>query len=670
MTEEASPAAPDPSQGKPGAPAPAGASGAGPDPAGPPAHGDPAHLNKRFWTLALASVGVVFGDIGTSPLYAFKESIHHIGERGAPATPVEIYSVISLMLWSLIFVVLVKYVLFLTRFDNRGEGGMLSLVTLLQREIGRRTPLLFVLALCGAALFFGDALLTPAISVLSAVEGLRAVPALAEQMDPYIIPIAIVIIIGLFVLQSRGTAHIGALFGPVCTVWFLTLGALGLYQIVQNPAILQAASPHYAVDFLLTHSVLGFVVLGSVVLTVTGAEALYADMGHFGRKPIAAMWIFLVLPCLVLNYFGQGALVLAAPDAAANPLFMLAPEAWRLPLVVLATMATVIACQAVISGAFSLTQQAMQLGLLPRLRVVNTSSEHQGQIYLPQINYMLLVGVVLLVLLFRSSSNLASAYGVAVIATMMISSILCFLAVRRIWKKSLALSVAIVTPFLLIEGVFFASSLLKIPSGGYVPLIIGGMIILLMWTWVRGSKFLMQRTVSDETVEALLLGDKAAICADGDAPKRIRGTAVFLTQTPDSVPSALIHNLKHNKVLHERNVMLTLRTADTPRVSEEDKVEVETVGADLFKVTMRFGYMETPHVLKGIALLRRKGLNIDTRTTSFFVSRHTLLANARIGMPLWQDHIFIFLHRNAVRASEFFHIPTSRVVELGSQMMV
>ncbi len=620
----------------------------------------------RFWPLALASIGVVFGDIGTSPLYAFKESIHHINaERDGVLLRDDVLGVISLMLWSLIIVVTLKYVLLLLRLDNRGEGGTLSLTALLQRTIGRRTPLLFIVALIAAGMFFGDALLTPAMSVLSAIEGMTVIPELKGHVEGFIVPAALVLLIGLFLIQKKGTSVVGKLFGPVCLVWFVTLGALGLWHIAQDGmAILAAISPHYAVSFLLTHSVLGFVVLGSVFLCVTGAEALYADMGHFGRKPIAAMWTWLVLPSLALNYLGQGAMVLAHPETTENPFFMMAPDVLQIPLVILATLATVVASQAVITGAYSLTQQAVQLGLLPRLRIVNTSASEHGQIYMPQINWMLLAGVVILVLTFRSSSALASAYGVSVIGTMITSSVLIFIAARRVWKKGIWLSALIVFPFLLVESVFLASNMLKLPSGGYVPLLIAGFLMLIMWTWVRGTRILLARTRKDLTIQDVFKG------LEVNPPHTVKGTAVFLTADPDAAPTALLHNLKHNKVLHEHNVMLNVRYAQVPYVPDEKKIEIVEIYDNLDRITMNFGYMETPNVSRGLTLAKKCGLSFDIMHTSFFLSRRTLLADGKWGMPLWQDHLFIFLSRNSTNATEFFRIPTSRVVELGSQMTI
>ena len=620
----------------------------------------------RFWALALGSVGVVFGDIGTSPLYAFKESIHHMNDaRGGDLLRDDVLGVISLMVWSLIIIVTMKYVVMLTRLDNRGEGGTLSLMALVQRTIGRRTPLLFVVAVCSAGMFFGDALLTPAVSVLSAVEGLAVIPELEGRIEPFILPIALVLLAGLFLIQKKGTSIVGRLFGPICLVWFVTLGALGIYHIVQDGfAIFYALSPHHAVMFLLTHQLLGFVVLGSVFLTVTGAEALYADMGHFGRKPIAVTWTWLVLPCLALNYLGQGAMVLAHPETTENPFFMMAPDVLQAPLVILATMATIVASQAVITGAYSLTQQAVQLGLLPRLQIVNTSAREHGQIYMPQINYMLLAGVVILVIAFKSSSAMANAYGVSVIGAMITSSVIAFIAVRRVWKKPLWLATAIVAPFLLVESVFLASNLLKLPQGGYVPLLIASAMMLVIWTWVRGARLLSRLTRNEVTLEDVIKSLQVK------SPHIVKGTAVFLTADPDSAPTALLHNLKHNKVIHENNVVLTVRTAQEPYVPDDKKVQIEEVSEHFDRLTMTFGFMETPNVSRGLTLAKKTGLSFDIMSTSFFLSRRTLLADGRRGMPLWQDHLFIFLNRNATNATEFFRIPTSRVVELGTQLAI
>ena len=621
----------------------------------------------RFWALALGSVGVVFGDIGTSPLYAFKESIHHMSvARDGVLIREDVLGVISLMVWSLIVVVTMKYVLMLTRLDNRGEGGTLSLMALVQRTIGRRTPLLFLVAICSAGMFFGDALLTPAMSVLSAVEGLTVIPELEGRVEPFIIPIALVLLAGLFLIQKKGTSVVGRLFGPICLVWFLTLGALGVWHIWQDGlAIFYALSPHHAVMFLLTHQMLGFIVLGSVFLTVTGAEALYADMGHFGRKPIAVTWLWLVFPCLALNYLGQGAMVLAHPETTENPFFMMAPDILQIPLVILATMATIVASQAVITGAFSLTNQAVQLGLFPRLQIVNTSASEHGQIYMPQINYMLLAGVVFLVLAFKSSSALASAYGVSVIGAMITSSVVAFIAVRRVWKKPLWLAATLMIPFLMVESVFLASNLLKVPQGGYVPLLIAGFMMLVIWTWTRGARLLTERTANEITLEDVIKGLQVK------SPHVVKGTAVFLTADARSAPTALLHNLKHNKVIHENNVVLTVKAAQVPYVPDDKKIQIEEVSEHFDRLTMTFGFMETPNVTYGLTLAKKMtGLSFDIMSTSFFLSRRTLLADGKRGMPLWQDHLFIFLNRNATNATEFFRIPTSRVVELGTQIAI
>ncbi len=644
--------------------------------------GDGKPAGARFWALALGSVGVVFGDIGTSPLYAFKESIHHINVRNheaagiavgpetdLTAVPVlrdDVLGVISLMLWSLIIIVTIKYVLLLTRFDNRGEGGTLSLMAMLSRIVGRRTPLLFLIAICAAGMFFGDALLTPAMSVLSAVEGLTVIEELQGRVEPFIIPVALGLLVGLFLIQKRGTSVVGKLFGPVCVVWFVTMGALGVYHIaIDGLQIFLALSPHYGVMFLATHQVLGFIVLGSVFLTVTGAEALYADLGHFGRKPIVTAWAWLVLPCLSLNYLGQGAMVLAHPETMSNPFFLMAPDVLQAPLVLLATLATIVASQAVITGAFSLAQQAVQLGLLPRLQIVNTSAEEHGQIYMPQVNWILLAGVVFLVLGFRSSSALASAYGVSVIGTMIMSTLLAFTAARRIWKKPAWLAALIVFPFITLELVFLASNLLKVPQGGYVPLLIAAVMMLVMWTWTRGTKILMARTRKDISINDVLKG------LEVNPPHTVKGTAVFLTADPEAAPAALLHNLKHNKVLHEHNVLLNVRTAQEPFVPDEKKIEITDISPTMHRLTMTFGFMETPNVSRGLTLVKKKrGLSFDIMSTSFFLSRRTLLADGKWGMPLWQDHLFIFLSRNATNATEFFRIPTSRVVEMGSQLTI
>ncbi|MET0545148.1 MAG: potassium transporter Kup [Caulobacterales bacterium] len=617
-----------------------------------------------FWGLLLGSIGVVYGDIGTSPLYAFKESIVHVGQDGTPATPVEVYGVVSLMFWALMLIVTIKYAFLLMRLDNKGEGGVLSLAALAQRLAGKRTPFLLIAGMLGAALFYGDAMLTPAISVLSAMEGLTVIPALQGHIEPFILPLAIGILVGLFLVQKNGTARVGAFFGPICLVWFAALGALGLYHLSDHPGMLAALNPYYAISFLLTHSALGFVVLGSVFLTVTGAEALYADMGHFGRKPIASAWTWVVFPCLMLNYLGQGAMVINAPETAANPFFLMAPEALRPAMVVLAGMATIIASQAVISGAYSLTQQAIQLGLLPRMQIKQTSETHLGQIYLPQVNLLLMIGVIYLTLTFRSSSAMASAYGVSVIGAMITSSVLAVTVIPKVWKVSFAAAAAIMAPFIAVEAIFAYSNLLKLFSGGIVPIIIASVLMMVMWTWVRGSQRLSDITRRDLSLTALFES------LNVKPPKRVPGTAIFPTAEPDIAPAALLHNLKHNHILHENIVILHVVTAPTPHVADDDRFQIEDVLPSVRKVTLTFGFMETPNISRALGLARRKGAAFDIMTTSFFVSRRALLPARRKGLARLQDYLFIYLARNATTATDFFHLPTSRVVELGAQIVV
>jgi KUP system potassium uptake protein len=632
------------------------------DPATTSATNDAA--KRGFWGLTLAAIGVVYGDIGTSPLYAFRESIGHVVRQNGAATSAEIIGVISLMLWSLIAIVTIKYATILLRLDNRGEGGTLSLMALVQRALGKRTPLILLIGLAGAGLFYGDAMLTPAISVLSAIEGLTLLPGLTGHIEPFIMPVTLGILIALFLVQRHGSGFVGAWFGPICILWFMVLGGLGLLHLSQNLTVLAAFNPLNAIGFLLTHAGLGFIVLGSVFLTVTGAEALYADMGHFGRKPISIAWMWLVFPALALNYLGQGAMVIADPSTIANPFFLMAPEAWRPALVLIATAATIIASQAVISGAYSLTQQAIQLGLLPRMRILQTSERHHGQIYIPQVNYLLMLGVLFMTFSFGSSSALGSAYGVSVIGAMLTSSFLAILAIWKVSKRPLWFAALLMAPFIIIELVFAGSNLLKLFSGGIVPLIIAAGFIIIMWTWVRGSALLHEQTRRDVSLRQMLA------TLEISPPKRVRGTAIFLTADPQAVPTALMHNLKHNQVLHERIILISIRTAPTPRVADKDRVTIETVRDDIQIVTLDFGFMETPNVIRGLTLGRERGLAFDIMTTSFFLSRRALVRSDKSGMPRWQDLLFIFLARNSSSATEFFHIPTSRVVELGAQVAV
>lgn len=625
--------------------------------------GGRSHAHGSFWVLLIGSIGVVYGDIGTSPLYAFRESVKHVAANGLERG--EVIGIISLIFWALMILVSIKYVLLVLFMDNKGEGGTLALMALAQRALGGRPLFLFGLGVVGAALFYGDAMITPAISVLSAVEGLALVPGLENRITPaLVLTISIGVLVGVFLVQSRGTARVGALYGPITAVWFLTMGALGAMHLFDDPAILSAVNPYYAIDFVLDHPGLSFVVLGSVFLAVTGAEALYADMGHFGAAPIRAAWVGLVLPCLMLNYFGQGAYVLAHPGAIENPFFELAPTWFRLPLVLLATVATVIASQAVITGAFSLTQQAIQLGLLPRMEIRRTSETQAGQIYMPQVNWLLLVGVLVLAVGFGSSSELAAAYGIAITGVMIMSSFLAFIILWRLWKWPVALAALAMIPFLALESIFMASNLTKFLEGGFVPLVLALGLVIVMWTWVRGTRLLSETTRRDEPLSKLFE------TLSHHPPHRVRGAAIFLTADPDIAPAALMHNLKHNQVLHEQIIILTVQTLNMPRAPEAERVKVDDYMPDVKRVTLKFGFMETPNVVKALTEARKHGLKFDIMKTSFFLSRRTIVPSEKSGMPLWQDHLFIFLARNATNATDFFHIPSGRAVELGNQVMV
>jgi len=618
-------------------------------------------ISSGFWALTLGSIGVVFGDIGTSPLYAFREAVADAA-HGVPVTRVMVLGVLSLILWALLIVVTSKYVLLLLRADNNGEGGTLSLMALGQRALGRRSWFLLSLGVVGASMFLGDSMITPAISVLSAVEGLKLV---TPGLEHYVVPLTVFILVVLFSVQSRGTARVASAFGPVMAVWFATLGILGLVHIADDPSVLVAINPLYAVHFLLAHGAIGLVTLGAVFLAVTGGEALYADLGHFGRKPIQAGWLYFVLPSLLVNYFGQGALVLSNPAAIENPLYRMVPNTLLLPMVVLATAATVIASQAVITGAYSLTRQAVQLGLLPRFEVRFTSETHAGQIYLPRVNTLLLIGVMFLVLMFRTSSNLASAYGIAVSTTMVADGIMGFVVIWKLWNWRAATAAALIIPLVTVDLTFFAANLLKLLEGAWVPLLFGGAMAVMIWTWRRGSAIL-----SDKTRRTEVPLDSLIKSLEKRPPHIVRGTAVFLTSDPNFAPTALLHNLKHNKVLHEHNVVLTIETAQTPRVSLADRVRMETVSDKFAKVRLRFGFMESPNVPKALAIARKLGWQFDIMSTSFFVSRRALKPSAQSGMPKWQDRLFIGMSRSANDAIDYFQIPTGRVVEVGTQVTI
>jgi KUP system potassium uptake protein len=618
-------------------------------------------LRPSFLALALGSVGVVYGDIGTSPLYAFREaaiaaSDNHPGSRGI------VLGVLSLILWALIVTVTLKYVLILLRADNNGEGGTLSLTALATRALGRRTTFVVIVGVIGASMFLGDSVIAPAISVLSAVEGLKlAVPAFSD----YVAPLTVFILIALFVAQSRGTAKVAALFGPVMVVWFVSIAIAGALHIFDDPHVLAAINPVYGVAFLLDHGTIGLITLGAVFLCVTGGEALYADLGHFGRKPIQTAWLALVLPSLIINYFGQGAKVLADPAAIENPFYRLVPDHFLLPMVVLATAATVIASQAVITGAYSLVHQAIQLGLLPRLTILHTSASHAGQIYIPRVTFALLIGVLLLVGLFRTSGALASAYGIAVATTMVVDGTLAFIVVWKLWQWPLWRSVALILPFFVVDVTFFSANLIKLLEGAWVPILFGTGMVLLILTWRRGSGILINKTRRSEVPLDTLFRS-----LEKKPPHIVPGTAVFLTSDPEFAPTAMLHNLKHNKVLHESNVILTVVTADTPRVRESERVKITPLSKHFSRIALKFGYMEQPNVPKALALARKQGLQFDIMSTSFFLSRRSLRPSPQSGMPGWQDHLFIWLARSASDATDFFQIPTGRVVEVGTQVTV
>ena len=631
----------------------------------PAVNGTESEAGRRaFWPLTLGCMGVVYGDIGTSPLYAFRVALEAAGGHQGDLSRGTVLGVLSLILWALILVVTAKYVLILLRADNKGEGGTLSLMALAQRALSsaRSQFVVLLLGMIAAALFYGDALLTPAISVLSAVEGLEVA---APQLKSYVVPLTVLILVLLFSVQSHGTARVAAFFGPVMTLWFMALGLAGLMHIADDPGVLAAFNPAYAAAFLAGHGIIGLVTLGAVFLAVTGAEALYADLGHFGRKPIQTAWLYLVLPALALNYLGQGALVLSDPTAISNPFYRLVPS-WALyPMIALATAATVIASQAVITGAFSLTSQAVQLGLLPRLQIRRTSETQAGQIYIPRIRGMLLVGTILLVVLFQSSNGLASAYGVAVAGTMLVDGVMAFIVIWRVWKWALWGAIALMVPFIIIDLAFFGSNLLKVTHGGWVPLLIGGCLLVVMLTWRRGAKILAAKTRRLETPLDLLLKSLAK-----SAPHRVPGTAVFLTAAPESAPTALLHSLKHYKVLHENNVILTIVTENIPRISPKDRVEMEPLGNGFMRLILHFGFMETPNIPRALAIARKLGWTFDIMSTSFFLSRRSVRPDARSGMPVWQDKLFIFLAQNADDASSYFQLPTDRVVEIGTQVTV
>jgi KUP system potassium uptake protein len=618
---------------------------------------------RSFAALTLGAIGVVFGDIGTSPLYALREALAHSRPVGSPHLAV--LGVVSLIFWALTLIVTVKYITVLMRADNKGEGGSVALMALAQRMSGGGSRLLFLVGVIGVALFFGDGVITPAFSVLSAVEGLSVAPQIGHTLAPMALPIAAGILVALFLMQPRGTHQVASLFGPVTATWFLTLAALGVINILRDPAIFWALSPYFAVRFLAENGFVGFVILGSVFLAVTGAEALYADMGQFGRRPIRFAWLSIVWPCLTLNYLGQGALVLHHPGARHNPFFEMTPHFVYWPVLALATTAAVIASQAVITGAFSMTQQAVQLGLLPRISIRRTSETQTGQIFVPAANGLMMTGVLVLLMIFQTSHRLASAYGVAVTGTMFVSTCLAYVVARRMWGWSWLRVIPLFAPITFVDAVFLTSNLTKLADGAWIPLVFGAGLVIVMLTWSRGVEILNAKTQS----ENVTLADVIAIL-EARPPYRTPGVAIFPTSTPELAPVALLHNLKHSQVLHERNVILTIRTAETPKAPRGERIRIEPINADFTRVTLTYGFMETPNVPRALAEAKKEGLKFDIMTTSFFLGRRKVVPDAHSRMPLWQDRLFIFLQKNAANPSEFFHIPPGRVIELGAQMTV
>ncbi|MBO0366113.1 potassium transporter Kup [Pseudomonas putida] len=613
--------------------------------------------------LLVAAVGVVYGDIGTSPLYTLKEVFS--GGYGVPVNHDGVLGILSLIFWSLIWVVSFKYVTFILRADNQGEGGIMALTALATRASAPYPKLRIFMIGCGlvgASLFYGDSLITPAVSVLSAVEGMGLA---FDGIDHWVVPIAVVVLVALFLVQKHGTAKIGILFGPVMVLWFAVLALLGLHGIVQSPEVIKALNPAWAVNFFVVHPGMGVAILGAVVLALTGAEALYADMGHFGRKPIARAWFILVLPALVLNYFGQGALLLQDPEAARNPFYLLAPSWALLPLVGLSTLATVIASQAVISGAFSLTRQAIQLGYIPRMQIQHTSSDEQGQIYIGAVNWALMIGVVLLVIGFESSGALAAAYGVAVTGTMLMTTLLVATVMLLLWKWPPLLAVPILIGFLLVDGLFFAANLPKVVQGGAFPVLAAIALLLLMTTWKRGKQILVERI--DEAALPLPIFISSIRV---QPPHRVEGTAVFLTARPDAVPHALLHNMLHNQVLHRQVVLLTVVSEDRPRVPEQERFEVEAYGDGFFRVLLHFGFMDEPDVPQALRLCHLDELDFSPMRTTYFLSRETVIASRLEGMARWRGALFAFLLKNANGNLRFFNLPLNRVIELGTQVEI
>ena len=615
-----------------------------------------------FWKLTLGAIGVVYGDIGTSPLYAVHESVLAAVGPGNPATSNAVLGILSLIIWALFLVVTLKYVVILLRADNSGEGGTLALMALANKALGGRTPIIILLGIISGGLFFGDAIITPSLSVLSAIEGIKII---TPAFEPYVVPITAVILLALFSVQYRGTARVALFFGPITLVWFIVLALAGLWHISQNATVLLAFNPIYGVSFVVHHGMIGLLTLGAVFLVVTGSEALYADLGHFGRGPIRMAWLFVALPALTINYLGQGALILANPAAIENPFFLLYPHWALIPMVLLATAATVIASQAVITGAYSVTQQAIQLGLLPRLEIRHTSESLVGQIFMPRVNALLLIGVLVLVFMFRSSNALASAYGIAVTGTMVVTTMLAFVVIWKVWDWPAIAAGALIAPLLVLDTTFLGANMLKVVDGGWMPLMLGSCMVVIMYTWRRGTAVLAAKTTKLQTPMAELVA-----MLERSPPHRAAGTAVFLTGDPDYAPTALLHNLKHNKVLHEHNVMLTVEYAETPHVPPDDRVRIAHLGESFLQVVLRFGFMDVPNIPQALAIARKAGWQFDIMSTSFYLSRRALRVAAQSELPDWQDRLFIALAAGASDATDYFKIPTGRVVEIGTQVAI
>jgi KUP system potassium uptake protein len=628
-------------------------------------HTTDSHHNQNFWSLTVGSIGVVYGDIGTSPLYAFKEAMLASKEHGMDVRT-SVIGILSLIIWALILIVTIKYVLILLRADNKGEGGTFALMALGQSVAKRSAPVLFALGIAGVSFFYGDAVITPAMSVLSAVEGLELVHPTFKKV---VIPLTCLILVGLFAMQSRGTAKVAAYFGPITVLWFLVLALGGLMHIVDDPSVLKAFNPWPGMKFIGSHGLIGLTIMGLVFLAVTGAEALYADLGHFGRKPIQFAWLSVVLPALLLNYLGQGAMVLSDPkmldDKLFNPFYKLYPEWALVPMIILATIATVIASQAVITGAFSLTRQAVQLGLLPRLAIKHTSENMAGQIYLPRVNWLILACVLAVVFIFGSSSRLAAAYGISVTAAMVIDSLMAFFVVWKYWKWPLWQAALVILPLALIEQAFLTANMVKVLDGGWFPIMIAGTTAMIMLTWHKGSLVLVKETRKNEADLDWLIRK-----LESKPPHRVPGTAVFLTSDPTAAPTALMHNLKHNRVLHERNIILSIKVADSPRLLNSERIHIDKLSDGFIRVTASFGFMETPSIPKVLTLCRKRDLNIEMAATSFFLSRRSLRPTNKSELPAWQEQLFIALAGSAQDATTYFQIPTDRVVEVGTQVAV